>query len=60
MNEKTQKSRDKPLDETVTYNIDGKTFIVEPIFHTEGKETLGEILLKLMKSEKAANPADKG
>ena len=34
-----------------TYQVDGKVFIVTPVFREAASETLGDILLKLMKSE---------
>lgn len=39
------------LDKTSTYKVDGKTFIVEPVFQTEGHDTLGTILIRLMKAD---------
>jgi|GEM_PF-4633181 len=40
-----------PLYEPVLYQIQNKTFIVEPVFKTDGQETLGSILIRLMKSD---------
>lgn len=34
-----------------TYQVQGKKFIVTPIFAQTGSETLGSVLLKLMKNE---------
>ena len=39
----------KALQKTVTYQIKNKTFVVEPVFRHDGKETLATILLRLMK-----------
>ncbi|TQI67333.1 hypothetical protein [Clostridium sp. KNHs216] len=39
------------LDKTSTYKVDGKSFIVEPVFQTEGPDTLGTILIKLMRAD---------
>ena len=39
------------LDKTSTYKVDGKTFIVEPVFQTDGHDTLGTILIKLMRAD---------
>ena len=39
------------LDQTSTYKVDGKTFIVEPVFQTEGHDTLGTILIRLMRAD---------
>ena len=38
----------KALSKPTTYTVDGRKFIVEPIFKDEAHETLGEILLKLI------------
>ena len=40
-----------PLYETVSYQIQNKKFIVEPVFKTDDQETLGSILMRLMKSD---------
>ncbi|MFT8888047.1 MAG: hypothetical protein ABF904_04445 [Ethanoligenens sp.] len=40
-----------PLEKSSTYKIDGKAFIVEPVFRQDGSETLGTILVKLMKAD---------
>ena len=34
-----------------TYRIGNRAFIVEPVFKEESSQTLGEVLLRLMKSE---------
>ena len=34
-----------------TYRIGNRTFIVKPVFKEESFQTLGEVLLRLMKSE---------
>ncbi len=39
------------LDKTSTYKVGGKTFIVEPVFQTEGYDTLGTILIRLMRAD---------
>ena len=36
------------LSKPITYTVDGRKFIVEPVFKDEAHETLGEILLKLI------------
>ena len=40
-----------------TYRIGNRSFIVEPVFKEESSQTLGEVLLRLMKS-KAKNYND--
>lgn len=39
------------LKKSSTYNVDGKKFIVEPVFRQDGCETIGTILVKLMQSD---------
>ena len=43
----------EPLDRQSTYHFDGKRFIVTPVFRSNGSETLGSVLLKLMQTETA-------
>ena len=40
------------LDKTTTYTIKGKTFIVEPVFKEDSKDTVGSILMRLMQSDR--------
>ena len=42
------RSEQKELSKPTTYTVDGKKFIVEPVFKENAHETLGEILLKLI------------
>ena len=37
-----------------TYHVDGRKFIVTPVFPEEGRESFGTILMRLMKSEVAS------
>ncbi len=39
------------LDKSSTYKVDGRTFIVEPVFQMDGRDTLGTILIRLMKAD---------
>ena len=39
------------LDEKTTYRFGNRSFVVESVFQKEGQDTLGSILLRLMKSE---------
>ena len=41
----------KNLENHTTYTIKGKVFIVEPVFQPDGKETIGDVLMRLMKSD---------
>ena len=36
---------------STTYKVDGKIFIVEPRFKESGNETIGTILIRLIKSD---------
>lgn len=38
------------MEKISSYDIKGKTFIVQPVFKTEGTETLGTVFLRLMTS----------
>ena len=39
------------LEKTSTYKVDGRAFIVEPVFKRTGNETIGTVLVKLMKAD---------
>lgn len=39
------------IDKVSTYKVNGKTFIVQPVFQPEGQDTIGTILLRLMRAE---------
>jgi hypothetical protein len=45
--------KDEHLDRQSSYHVDGKRFIVTPVFRSKGSETLGSVLLKLMQTEAA-------
>ena len=40
-----------PLEDITSYKVGGKVFIVEPRFKKSGKDTIGTILIRLMKSD---------
>ncbi len=40
-----------PLNEKTTYRYGNRSFVVEPVFKEEGPETLGDVLLRLMKAD---------
>lgn len=42
--------KDSPQSST-SYQIEKKTFVVEAIFEKDGKETLGNVLLRLIKAD---------
>lgn len=41
----------RSLEETTTYHIEGRSFVVQPVFKKENANTLGAILLRLMQAE---------
>ena len=49
--ESKQTSKIKAMKKETTYTIDGKKFVVTPVFREDGRETFGSILMRLMKSE---------
>ena len=56
MQEKRTKPGEKAkhdLNEKTTYRFGNRSFIVEPVFKEETQNTLGCVLLRLMKSEPA-------
>ena len=58
MQEKTAAGKtgtsNKSLDEKTTYRFGNRPFIIESVFQKEGPDTLGSILLRLMKAESEA------
>ena len=48
---KTSRPEKNPLDAKTPYHIGNRSFVVEPVFKEESPDTLGSVLLRLMKSE---------
>lgn len=46
-----QAAYQSPLEDTTTYHIEGRSFVVQPVFKKENANTLGEILLRLMQAD---------
>ena len=46
--------KNKGLAASATYHIQGRTFLVEPVFQEEGAETLTSLLLNLLRAEACA------
>ena len=44
----------KTLETSITYTVKGNIFIVEPVFQSQSVETLGDVLIRLMKAEIAS------
>ena len=40
-----------PLDVSSTYNVEGRTFVVQPVFQEPGDTTLATLLLNLMRAD---------
>jgi len=40
-----------PLEDISTYQVGGRTYTVEPCFKKSGAETIGTIIMKLIKSD---------
>ncbi len=46
-----KKPQDNPLKEETTYRFGNRSFVVESVFKEESPDTLGSVLLRLMKAE---------
>ena len=47
--EKISKQAKSPLlDQETTYHVNGRSFVVQPVFKQDNANSLGEILLRLM------------
>ena len=42
------------MNKPSTYTIAGRKFVVTPVFHEDGRETFGSILMRLMQAEVTA------
>ena len=41
----------KSLDDSSTYCVEGRTFVVQPVFQETGETTLATLLLNLMRAD---------
>lgn len=48
---KSKQANNPPLDQNTTYHIEGRSFIVQPVFKQENANSLGEVLLRLMQAD---------
>ena len=46
-----KQARNCPLDQTTTYHINGRSFVVQPVFKQENANSLGAVLLRLMQAD---------
>lgn len=49
--EKTYKNNTE-FAKSTTYDFDKNSFVVEPVFKEQAKETLGTVLIRLIKSDR--------
>ena len=45
------KASENPLEETTTYRIEGRLFVVKPVFKEENANTFGTVLLRIMQAD---------
>ena len=48
---KSKQAKSSPLDKQTTYHIDGRSFIVQPVFKQGNANSFGEVLLRLMQAD---------
>lgn len=46
-----KQAKNPPLDQETTYHINGRSFVVQPVFKQENANSLGEVLLRLMQAD---------
>ena len=48
---KIKQAKCPPLDQETTYHVNGRSFIVQPVFKQGNTNALGEVLLRLMQAD---------
>ncbi len=48
---KSKQAKSSPLDKQTTYQFDGRSFIVQPVFKDNNANSLGEVLLRIMQAD---------
>ena len=48
---KPKQAKSPPLDQETTYPVNGRSFIVQPVFKDDNANSLGEVLLRIMQSD---------
>ena len=48
---KSKQAKSPPLDQETTYHVNGRSFIVHPVFKQENANSLGGVLLRLMQAD---------
>lgn len=51
MPENAKQAKNCLLDQTTTYHINGRSFVVQPVFKQENANPLGAVLLRLMQAD---------
>ena len=51
MPDNPKQAKNCPLDQTTTYHINGRSFVVQPVFKQENANSLGAVLLRLMQAD---------
>ena len=49
--QKEQSLASKTLDASSTYQVEGRTFVVQPVFQETGETSLAALLLNLMRAD---------
>lgn len=48
---KAKQAKSSPLDQETTYHVNGRSFIVQPVFKQGNTNSLGDVLLRLMQAD---------
>lgn len=48
---KSKQAKSPPLDQETTYRVNGRSFIVQPVFKQGNANSLGNVLLRLMQAD---------
>ena len=51
MPDNPKQAKNCPLEQTTTYQINGRSFVVQPVFKQENANSLGAVLLRLMQAD---------
>ena len=48
---KSNQAKSPPLDQETTYHVNGRSFVVQPVFKQGTTKSLGDVLLRLMQAD---------
>lgn len=48
---KSKQAKSPPLDQKTTYHVNGRSFVVQPVFKQGNTNSLGDVLLRLMQAD---------